>query len=50
MDIDFDGRIAAAVEDFAADNVNDGGHGVSCVCAGVLQAVTALVIARETAP
>ena len=25
-DIDFDGRIAAAVEDFAADDVDDGGH------------------------
>ena len=24
--VDFDGRIAAAVEDFAADNVGDGGH------------------------
>ncbi len=27
-DIDFDGRIAAAVEDLAADDVGDGGHGV----------------------
>ena len=26
-DIDLDGRIAAAVEDFAADDVDDGGHG-----------------------
>ena len=26
-DVDFDGRIAAAVEDFAADNVDNGGHG-----------------------
>ena len=25
-DVDFDGRIAAAVEDFAADDVGDGGH------------------------
>ena len=25
-DVDFDGRIAAAVEDFARDDVNDGGH------------------------
>ena len=27
--VDLDGRIAAAVEDFAADNVGDGGHEVS---------------------
>ncbi len=26
--IDLDGRVAAAVEDFAADDVDDGGHGV----------------------
>jgi hypothetical protein len=26
-DVDFDGGIAAAVEDFAADDVGDGGHG-----------------------
>jgi hypothetical protein len=29
QDVDFDGRIAAAVEDFAADNVGNGGHGMS---------------------
>ena len=28
-DVDLDGRIAAAVEDFAADDVDDGGHGRS---------------------
>ena len=27
-DVDLDGRIAAAVEDFAADDVDDGGHGM----------------------
>src|SRR5262249_55058204 len=27
-DVDLDGRVAAAVEDLAADDVNDGGHGV----------------------
>ena len=27
-DVDFDGRIAAAVEDFAADDVDNGGHDV----------------------
>jgi len=27
IDIDLDGRIAAAVENFAADNVGDGSHG-----------------------
>ena len=26
-DVDLDGRVAAAVEDFAADDVDDGGHG-----------------------
>ena len=38
-DIDFDGRIAAAVEDFAADDVDDGGHGLVPGCsAAFLQA------------
>ena len=31
-DVDFDGRIAAAVEDFAADNVGNGGHGLIRLC------------------
>ena len=31
--IDLDGRIAAAVEDLAADDVDDGGHGASPACA-----------------
>ena len=26
-DVDFDGRIAAAVQNFASDDVDDGGHG-----------------------
>ena len=27
-DVDFDGGIAPAVEDFAGENINDGRHGV----------------------
>ena len=36
-DVDLDGRIAAAIEDFAANNVCNGGHGVSGIGTGLLQ-------------
>ena len=40
-DVDFDGRIAAAIEDFAADNVGNGGHGVPAIgISGLLQDAT----------
>ena len=29
-DVDLDGRIAAAIENFAADDVDNGGHGLAC--------------------
>src|SRR6185437_8926437 len=37
-DVDLDGRIAAAVEDFAADDVGDGGHDESRFREAFLQA------------
>ena len=45
-DVDFDGRIAAAVENFAADDVGDGGHEESRTFSGAfLQAAMGLVMA-----
>ena len=42
-DVDFDGRISPAVEDFAGDDVNDGCHFISsCCCAGTLRDPRAL--------
>ena len=31
-DIDLDGRVAAAIQNFAADNIDDGGHGAENPC------------------
>src|SRR5262249_25066244 len=36
-DVDLDGRIAAAVKDFAADDVDNGGHGLAVLSAGMLR-------------
>ena len=50
-DVDLDGRIAAAVEDFAADDVDDGSHGVPGgwqLLAGFYRIKNTLVMSRET--
>src|SRR5205823_1164654 len=50
-DVDLDGRVAAAVEDFAADDVDDGGHwfsGRSGMLAGFYKMPATLVMPPGT--